>query len=152
MQVSEGYFELELQPGRSFHQEAIALNSGRNALKHILQEHSPRQLVLPKYLCAAVMQPILELKIPYAFYAINEQLEPVGLDEFDADITVLYINYFGLKDSVVQALANNTKNVIIDNTQAFFSSAISNVPTFYSARKFFGVPDGAYVSGCSSSY
>ncbi|MBY0405368.1 MAG: hypothetical protein K2X66_15820, partial [Cyanobacteria bacterium] len=34
---------------------------------------------------------------------------------------------------------------ILDNTQAFFSPPIADGWTFYSARKFFGVPDGAYL-------
>lgn len=143
-----GYFEWELREGRAFHEEKLALNSGRNALKYILQARHHTKLFLPKYLCEAVMQPVLELKIPHGFYAIDERLEPVGLDDGDTDSTVLYINYFGLKGRAVHSLAKNTKNLIVDNTQAFFSLAPHRVPTFYSARKFFGVPDGAYVSGC----
>jgi dTDP-4-amino-4,6-dideoxygalactose transaminase len=37
------------------------------------------------------------------------------------------------------------RNIIIDNSQAFFSRPLSNIDTFYSPRKFFGVPDGAYL-------
>ena len=37
------------------------------------------------------------------------------------------------------------KQLIVDNAQAFFASPIEGVDTFYSARKFFGVPDGAYL-------
>ncbi|TGA95879.1 hypothetical protein E4665_17255 [Sporolactobacillus shoreae] len=37
------------------------------------------------------------------------------------------------------------KNVIIDNTQAFFEQPLEHVDTIYSARKFFGVPDGGYL-------
>ena len=36
------------------------------------------------------------------------------------------------------------KQLIVDNTQAFCFSD-RGVDTFYSARKFFGVPDGAYL-------
>jgi len=143
-----GYFELELNQGQPYHKDKVALNSGRNALRYILQELRPLKLLLPRYLCDAVMQPVQDLNIPYDFYTLNEQLDPVGLDRFDADSAVLYINYFGLKDRTVGSLAQSYKNLIIDNTQAFFALTTDAAPTFYSARKFFGVPDGAYVGGC----
>lgn len=37
------------------------------------------------------------------------------------------------------------KNIIIDNAQSFFSKPIQGMDTIYSARKFFGVADGAYL-------
>jgi hypothetical protein len=57
----------------------------------------------------------------------------------------LYINYFGLKDTFISILSLECKNLIIDNSQAFFSAPKPGIPTFYSCRKFFGVPDGAYL-------
>lgn len=36
-------------------------------------------------------------------------------------------------------------NIIIDNTQAFFSRPLPEINTFYTCRKFFGVADGAYL-------
>lgn len=35
--------------------------------------------------------------------------------------------------------------LIIDNTQAFYAKPIAGIDTFYTCRKFFGVPDGAYL-------
>ena len=37
-------------------------------------------------------------------------------------------------------------SIIMDNTQAFFQKPIFGIDTIYSCRKFFGVPDGAYLS------
>ena len=37
------------------------------------------------------------------------------------------------------------KKLIVDNSQAFFAKPIVGIDTFYSARKFFGVADGAYL-------
>jgi hypothetical protein len=37
------------------------------------------------------------------------------------------------------------KQLVIDNAQSFYSKPLKSVPTFYSARKFFGVPDGALL-------
>jgi len=38
------------------------------------------------------------------------------------------------------------KRIIFDNVQAFFQKPVDGIDTVYSCRKFFGVPDGAYVS------
>jgi len=57
----------------------------------------------------------------------------------------LYINYFGIKGDTVLRLSNTPNDIIIDNSQAFFSKPIEGIDTFYSARKFFGVSDGAYL-------
>jgi hypothetical protein len=38
-----------------------------------------------------------------------------------------------------------SKQLIVDNAQAFCAEPIDGIDTFYSVRKFFGVPDGAYL-------
>ena len=59
---------------------------------------------------------------------------------------LLYTNYFGLKQKYVEKLSNHYgKQLIVDNTQAFFAKPIDGIDTFYTCRKFFGVPDGAYL-------
>jgi hypothetical protein len=45
------------------------------------------------------------------------------------------------------SLAAGYKNAIIDNSQAFFCEPVEGAMNVYSARKFIGVPDGAYVLG-----
>jgi hypothetical protein len=47
----------------------------------------------------------------------------------------------------MRSLAQKLKNVIVDNAQAFFCAPLENCMNVYSARKFIGVPDGAYVIG-----
>ena len=47
----------------------------------------------------------------------------------------------------MERIAAKYRNVIIDNAQAFFAPPISGCMNVYSARKFVGVPDGAYVIG-----
>src|SRR5690606_14912956 len=58
---------------------------------------------------------------------------------------LLYTNYFGIKETTVNRLSRAVKNLIIDNSQAFFSKPLKGIDTFYSCRKFFGVSDGAYL-------
>ena len=147
-----GYFELELrQPGSIFHDKAAALNSGRNAFAYILKSLAVKKIYLPFYMCPVMLQPVKQLKIDYAFYHINENLEPKQSFKIGSDEYILYINYFGLKNTAAQKFAQKYTNTIIDNAQAFFNIPYNKIPTFYSPRKFFGVPDGgfAYTNGNS---
>jgi hypothetical protein len=66
--------------------------------------------------------------------------------DMEPDACFLYTNYFDIKQEKAVELSSKIKNLIIDNSQAFFSEPIAGVNTFYSCRKFFGVPDGAYLS------
>jgi hypothetical protein len=141
-----GYFELELRKGNQYHPDAIALNTGRNALELILITKKFSKVYIPYFTCDVVLEPFIKQDISYEYYSINIDLEP----EFDYSIIkndegFLYTNYFGLKDAFIEQLVNGCKNLIIDNTQSFFSMPLNGVPTFYSCRKFLGVPDGAYL-------
>jgi hypothetical protein len=81
-------------------------------------------------------------------YGIDEALEPrVDVAALGHDEVLVYPNYFGLKDLFIRGLARRTQSVIVDDAQAFFSPRVGTFDTFYSARKFFGVPDGAYAYG-----
>lgn len=141
-----GYFELELPQGAEYHSQAIALNTGRNALEYILLARGYKRVYLPYYSCEVLLEPFDKMGVEYRFYHINMSMEldqPVTLKDGDA---ILYINYFGLKQDYVSALAATYgKQLIVDNTQAFFAQPIDGIDTFYSCRKFFGVPDGAYL-------
>lgn len=48
---------------------------------------------------------------------------------------------------ISEAKLDLSKNIIFDNTQAFYKKPILSANTYnvYSARKFFGVPDGSYL-------
>lgn len=51
-----------------------------------------------------------------------------------------------MKQSYVEFLAGIYGNqLIVDNAQAFFAPRVNGIDTFYSPRKFFGVPDGGYL-------
>ena len=141
-----GYFGLELRDGPEYHPDAIRLNTGRNALEYILQVRKYRKIYLPYYTCHVLLQPLEKLGIAYDYYSIDEQLEPrFDYSGIGADEGFLYTNYFGLKDAFLPGLKAQARNLIIDNAQAFFAMPLEGVDTFYSPRKFMGVPDGAYV-------
>jgi hypothetical protein len=139
-----GYFELELKNRVPYH-TGLALNTGRNAFEYLLRSRKYKKVYLPYYICDAVLEPLFKLDIPHVFYHINEDLETINFSFNAQDEALLYVNYFSLKYDYVSKLAQQSENLIIDNSQAFFCPVVPSIDTFYSARKFFGVPDGAYL-------
>lgn len=141
-----GYFGLELRKGNDYHSKAIRLNSGRNAFEYILKVKAYRKVYLPYFTCDVMLEPILKLRLENEFYHLNDKFEPLfDFSNVKKDETFIYTNYFGLFDHIITKLVNKCPNIVIDNAQAFFSKPLAGVDTFYSARKFFGVPDGAYL-------
>ncbi|WP_316811952.1 hypothetical protein [Pedobacter heparinus] len=140
-----GYFPLTLVQGKEYYPELIRLNTSRNALEYILILKGYTKVYFPYYTCEVLLEPLIRLNIPYQFYKINPNLEPILDFEVGPTECLLYTNYFGLKDAVLKQLKATIGNLIIDNAQAFFSRPLPYSDTFYSCRKFFGVPDGAYL-------
>ena len=141
-----GYFSLELSHLEEFHSGAIALNTGRNCLEYILRSRGYHKVYIPYYTCDVVLQPFHKLGVEYEFYHIDEQLEIAEDIVLGRDEALMYTNYFGLKQQYVEYLSERYgQHLIIDNTQAFYARSIAGADTFYTCRKFFGVPDGAYL-------
>ena len=146
MEAIGGYFSLELPLREEYYKNAIRLNTGRNCLEYILRARGYKKVYLPYYTCEAVMEPINKLGIPYEFYHINMHLELSYDIHLNYDEALLYTNYYGLKQRYTEELAQKYgSSLIVDNTQAFFARPLSGIDTFYTCRKFFGVPDGAYL-------
>ena len=146
MEAIGGYFSLELPQREEYHKNAIRLNTGRNCLEYILRVRGYKKVYVPYYTCEAVMEPINKLGIPYEFYHINIHFEIEDRFTLNEGEALLYTNYFGLKQRYVEKLAEKTGScLIVDNTQAFYAKPILGIDTFYTCRKFFGVPDGAYL-------
>ncbi|PCH68709.1 MAG: hypothetical protein COC06_09055 [Bacteroidales bacterium] len=145
MRAIGGYFELERVGGKEFYPHLLKLNTGRNCLEYLIRAGNFKKIYLPMFSCKVLLEPINKLDIEYEFYSIDQNLNPVLTKLPKQDEVLLYINYFGIKDLAVIELNHQVENLIIDNSQAFFSNSVSDLGTFYSARKFFGVPDGAYL-------
>jgi hypothetical protein len=141
----EGYPELELNKSTGYHSEALHLNTGRNCLEYILRANEYKKIYLPFYICEVIFEPVNKLDIKFEYYHIDENLDPVLTSAINDNEVFLYVNYFGVKKRTVEKLAGKFKNLIVDNTHDFFSPPLNGNDTFYSARKFFGVPDGAYL-------
>lgn len=145
-QAIGGYFELELPQKAEFHPNAIALNTARNCLEYVLITRRYKKVYIPRYTCAVILEPFAKHGIEYEFYPINNRLEPQVLPDLQQSEAFLYTNYYGLKQNVVHKLVERYGDkIIIDNAQAFYAPPVQGVDTFYSPRKFFGVPDGGYL-------
>ena len=152
MEAIGGYFSLEVNDGWERHAGALRLNAGRYALEYVLRVREYDKVYLPYYICDSVLQPFERAGVAYEFYHINEQLEPAERLLPGEDEAVLYVNYFGLKNRIASSFCYAYKNTILDQTQAFYSEQGNKYEdksiqcdTFYSCRKYFGVPDGAYL-------
>jgi len=140
-----GYFEMETNNfGSIFHEKAIAVNSGRNALELILRNLNINKIYIPYYICDVVLEPIKKIGIDYTLYHLDNKFYPL-VDSIKKKEALLYVNYFGIFSQNVRELSEQYNNLIIDNTQAFFSEHLKGTYSFYSPRKFFGVPDGGFA-------
>ena len=139
-----GFLELELNHGSEFHEQGIALNSGRNCLRYLIQGRKIKRIWLPKRLCSAISD-TCEENVQILYYSIDKQLRPVLPQSLEGDWLYL-INYYGQYSvEEIESFSRKYKNVIIDNAQAFYTKAVEGLDTIYTCRKFFGVPDGGYL-------
>lgn len=146
MEPIGGYFSLELSQREEYHKDALRLNTGRNCLEYVLISRGYKKVFIPCYVCDVVLEPFRRLGVQYEFFHVDENLEIKDSISLNPDEALLYVNYFGLKQRYVESLAKVFGNrLIVDNTQAFFAKPVSGIDSFYSCRKFFGVPDGAYL-------
>ncbi len=141
-----GYFELELNQGIEYHKNAIRLNLARNAFELVIKVRRYEKIHLPFYTCETMVQSVKNCGLKHQFYHIDSNFEPVfDFTSIQENEGFLYTNYYGLKDFYIQKLVKICKNLIVDNAQAFYSDPIPGIDVFYSPRKFFGIPDGAYL-------
>ncbi|KAA3617587.1 MAG: hypothetical protein D8M58_01490 [Calditrichaeota bacterium] len=140
-----GYFELELPLGNEYHNNALRFNTARNALSYFLLKNKITDLYIPVYICDKVVNTIKQGKTRIHFYHLDDNFSPLLSKDEIGDAYILLVNYFGICEKVINKCIKKFDNVICDNAQAFFSNPESDVVTFYSPRKFFGVADGGYI-------
>lgn len=145
-----GYFSLELYENEEYYiydsNSVRRCNSARSAIVDAVRDGKYRRIWAPIYTCDSIKKTLQMSDIEYVEYNINEQFLPVDVSVASGEI-ILWTNYFGvfqekwIQDNVVRRY----KNVIIDNTQSFFTVPQMDVYNVYSCKKFFGVADGAYL-------
>lgn len=140
-----GYFGMEELRGESYYPALTAVNCGRNAVLYLMKLRGYRKLYLPYYLCDSVRKMCEREGFGCEFYHVDGQFRPLCTARPAADEAVYVVNYFGQLDCE-EELKARCGNLIFDNVQAFFRRPVPGIDTVYSCRKFFGVPDGGYVS------
>lgn len=142
-----GYFELEKFSLNEYHKNAIKLNCGRHCLTYLVEVYDIKKIYLPLFCCNSIQCfkkyfPQVEV----CFYSINEDFTPVISSDFSSSDWLYFVNFYGqISQNYILELHEKIPNLIVDNSQNFFEKQISNIPTIYTCRKYFGVSDGAYL-------
>ena len=142
-----GYFELEPSGnGNEYYSNLIGLNSGRNAFLFFVKAKNIKKIYIPVFLCDSIANICIRENIEFEKYHINSYFEPIINKTIMQDELVYIVNYYGqLTPSAIANFQSKFNNILIDNVQCFYTKPIEGVPTIYSCRKYFGVPDGGYL-------
>ncbi|MFR7718986.1 MAG: hypothetical protein ACLU3N_10315 [Lachnospiraceae bacterium] len=139
-----GFLEWETYSGAEYHQEALALNSARNALRFLLRARKIRSIWLPRLLCEVIEEACRAENVEIRYYPVDASLRPVFLPEIARTEWVYLILLRTIPKSEICEWAEQF-HLILDNVQAFYTKPLDGLDTVYTCRKFFGVPDGAYL-------
>lgn len=140
-----GYIEIEHYNGKMMHDKAIALNCGRNALAYLIQNKKIQKIVLPYFMCDSVINVCKQCHVEIRFYHIDKQFFPKEIKLME-DEWLYVANFYGQLSKIdIQKICNTYQKVIMDYAQAYFEMPLEGVDSLYTCRKFFGVPDGAFL-------
>lgn len=145
------FIELQFPKGLEYYKgDCVArLNSGRAAIYHAFLSTGCKSIWLPYYQCESVRDFLLQKEVQIKYYNIDSDFRP-QLEDIDENEAILIVNFYGIFSSKeIRKKSLKYHHVIIDNSQAFFAKPENEWLNVYSARKFIGVPDGAYVIGKS---
>lgn len=141
-----GYIELERNHGRALHEELTAVNCGRNALAYLIEVRGIKSIALPYYICGSVTALCEKYGLRVRSYRLRDDFRP-DMDGLSDDEWLYVVDPYGqlTEDDIKEIKAAHGKT-ILDNAQAYFKEPVPGVDTVYTARKFFGVPDGGFVA------
>lgn len=141
-----GYFGLEAFTGTEYHQNCLRMNLGRTALIYLARQMKLHRLYVPRLLCDSVTTMCRREGLLLEYYSLDAHLMPLQISPMKVGEALLLVNYLGqLTDEKILAAKERYHTIIVDHTHSFFQRPLPQVPTFYSCRKFFGLPDGAYL-------
>lgn len=141
-----GYFELQNFRGREYHEKALRFNAARYGIAYEANVKHLRTVYIPAYLCNSVADTLRASGIRVDTYPISREWMPIFDKSLQDDEALLIANYFGqIENDMIADFRDRFHNIIVDNIQSFFQRPVDGVTTVYSCRKYFGVPDGAYL-------
>ena len=142
-----GFFGLEQLISNEYYKNLIPLNTGRSALLYLLRGKNINRIYIPFYLHDSVSEMLKNNSYDFGFYNIDSNFFPLFNRFLKNDEYIFIVNCFGqLTNRIILKLKQQFHRIIVDNVQAFFQKPLDGIDTIYSCRKFFGVPDGSYLS------
>ncbi|WP_298827283.1 hypothetical protein [uncultured Planococcus sp.] len=142
-----GYFGMEELVNQEFYSGLVALNSGSNALLYLLKARKITKLHIPYYLCDSVSNLLQKYNYEFEYYHVDQEFQPIFDKELEPGEYLYIVNLYGqFTQEKTLALKKHYGQLILDHSQAFFQKPLEGIDTIYSCRKYFGVPDGAYLA------
>lgn len=147
-----GYLPLELNSGKEMFEKYnghfCRFNSVKASFAYIIGIEKPSRMILPYYYCPSTTEALKAMGADISFYHISRDLQPEDIPD-QKNTAIFLVDYFGVRTEEILKIAERYREatVIIDYAHSFFAEPLfrKNVYNVYSARKFFGVPDGSYV-------
>lgn len=155
---SNYHFNLNIGDGIDFKKKLKShyyfFASGRMAISFIIERLNLKTIYIPNYLCEQVYKCFDRLT--KKFYTLTDKLEyDCGLERIEEGSIIFLSNYFGLSDEsnilkLLKEEKKKKKNIIVvyDITHSLFSINNSDIVDYYIAsfRKWFSIPDGAFIN------
>lgn len=144
-----GYFGLDnlICSGGEYYKNLFALNTARNALVYLVRAKRIKKLYIPYLLCDSVSLVCDREGFSYEYYHTDENFMPVFDKQLGYSEYLYVVNLYGqISNDGLMGLQKRYERIIVDNIHAFFQKPVDGIDTIYSCRKFFGVPDGAYLA------
>lgn len=127
-----------------------------NAVCALSKKQSSRKWLIPAYFCPSVHHVFKDSGVPFEFYPIGEDMQPVAeflIDKLSTDKEIsgiLFIDYFGFRTNVEpfdSIINKNNISVIFDCAHVLMSdnhdfNCKENEAYIYSLRKWFPIPHG----------
>lgn len=141
-----GFIEFEHYHGEMLHEGSLALNCGRNALAYLIAAKGIERIKLPYFICDSVTEVCERRSVKTEYYHIGPDLLPEDGIVLAEDEWLYLVNYYGqLSNEKIQTYMDKYHRIIVDQAQSYFQMPVEGVDTLYTCRKYFGVPDGAFL-------
>lgn len=141
-----GYIEFETFHGQILHENAIALNCGRNCLSYLIKSKGIKKLKIPFFICSSIIEVCDKEGVSKEFYHINNEFKPSDDLNLLEDEWLYLVNFYGqLTNEEIKKYIDRYRRVIVDQANDYFAEPLRGVDTIYTCRKWFGVADGAFL-------
>lgn len=140
-----GFIELDTYDLPIIHENALKLNCARNCLAYLIERRNINKILLPKFLCDSVSDVCISRNVSVNYYSVGLDFCPVIVKP-EEDEWLYLVNYYGqISNEKILEITRQYPKLIVDNVQAYFQPPVQGIDTIYTCRKFFGVPDGAFL-------